>query len=638
MSLLADLALLGLMVAGTMGAGTLVLAVLGVLPKLSPVEHPAWAFGIGFGLVGWAMFVLAWQGWLAPLHVAALFALGLPGLWQPGRTGTLRLAAPGLVGAALLAAIALALAGDVLEALAPPLDADSLAYHFALPRRYLAAGHLVFIERAVDAVSPQLCQMTYLAALALGGERLMTLWCMASGWVAAAMIYGLVRRHASVSWALAAALAWLSLPAVQYGAGSGQVDARTAMFFTMAAAAALEASCRNSRGWAVLAGLAAGFFIGAKYTGLVMTVMVGLALLPRRGWLGRSVAFALAALAAGGQWYVWNWAQTGDPLFPLLFDRIPYRDGIAWNTAQHAYSIAIMGKLMAVPKTLGWMIGYPFAATLAPTPLMEASRTGFGPIPLLLMPFALAGAWVERRRVCHTPLALMAVLSLATYVLWFWLGPSQLVRHLLPVLPALLAALFVGAAHACGRWPGLIQPAALALAAALSIQMAGAAVFNAKYARFAVQGSDRDAFLGRYTDFYPLVRWLNANLGPGEMAAIPHRHFDYLVHVPFIQAHHAFQAVLEVRQDLNDPVRFLAQLRRVGVTHLVIGPLVPRHPIREPGGFEDMALMLKQVGCAYLQARITLPAPVTSRTLDNPIGQPGVDVEVLRLEARCPLD
>lgn len=625
-----------MMVAGTLGAGAGLLRALGISDGLPVAERPAWAFGLGFGVMGWAMFFLAWQGWLGIWPVALLFAAGLPGLrWLPRPPRAPALSAVAL---ALLAAIALILAGDLLEALAPPLDADSLAYHFALPRRYLATGDLIFIERAVDAISPQLCQMTYLAALALGGERLMTLWCMASGWAAAAMIYGLVRRHASVSWALAAALAWLSLPAVQYGAGSGQVEARTAMFFIMAAGAAAEASHRGDRRWAVLAGLAVGFFIGAKYTGLVMSVMIGIALLPGRGWRGRSVAFALAALAAGGQWYVWNWAQTGDPLFPLLFGRIPYRDGITWNAAQQAYSVAVMGELMAVPKTLGWMIAYPLAATLTPTPLMEASRTGFGPIPLLLLPFALTEAWVRRRRVRHTPLALMAVLSLATYVLWFWLGPSQLVRHLLPVLPPLLAALFVSAAWICDRWPVPTRPLALGIAVALCLQLAGAAVFDAKYARFTLQGGDRDAFLARYTDFYPLVRWLNANIGPGEMAAIPHRHFDYLVHVPFMQAHHAFQSVVEVRQDLTDPIRFLAQLRRTGITHLVVGPFPADSPPQETGGFDGMAVALRRHGCASPYTQLTVPAPVTSRTLDDPTGRSGLEVDILRLEPRCSLD
>ena len=81
---------------------------------------------------------------------------------------------------ALLAMLAFVLACDLCEGLAPPADADSLAYHFALPKQFLSAGHLQFVPRAVDGAVPLLPQMTYLVALGLGGERAMTLWTMVS--------------------------------------------------------------------------------------------------------------------------------------------------------------------------------------------------------------------------------------------------------------------------------------------------------------------------------------------------------------------------------------------------------------------------------------------------------------------------
>ena len=69
---------------------------------------------------------------------------------------------------------------------APPADADTLAYHFVVPRKFLLDATLNFIPRAIDGAVPLLVQMTYVPALALGGEGAATLWALVSGWAAAA--------------------------------------------------------------------------------------------------------------------------------------------------------------------------------------------------------------------------------------------------------------------------------------------------------------------------------------------------------------------------------------------------------------------------------------------------------------------
>ena len=67
--------------------------------------------------------------------------------------------------------IALVLGGDLLEGLAPPADADSLAYHFTLPKAILAEGRLVPIYQAMEGTIPLLLQMTYLVALGTGALK-----------------------------------------------------------------------------------------------------------------------------------------------------------------------------------------------------------------------------------------------------------------------------------------------------------------------------------------------------------------------------------------------------------------------------------------------------------------------------------
>ena len=191
------------------------------------------------------------------------------------------------------------------------------------------------MPRALDGAVPLLVQMTYVPALGLGGERALTLWTFVSGWGLAALFYTVCRRHLDITWSLAAVLVLVTTPAVVFGAGSGQVEARLAMFAAVAAIATASALGTGRLRYAALAGLAAGFFMGGKYTGLFFVAATGVVLLARRGWLIRGAVFAGAALVAGGQWYGWNWYNTGDPVFPLLFGWLDYGDNGYWD-ADHA--------------------------------------------------------------------------------------------------------------------------------------------------------------------------------------------------------------------------------------------------------------------------------------------------------------
>src|SRR3990170_4171559 len=54
-----------------------------------------------------------------------------------------------------------------IQALAPPLAWDALVYHLELPRQYLSAGRIVFVESNLFVGFPQLAEMLYTWAMAL---------------------------------------------------------------------------------------------------------------------------------------------------------------------------------------------------------------------------------------------------------------------------------------------------------------------------------------------------------------------------------------------------------------------------------------------------------------------------------------
>ncbi len=611
LSLLASL----LVVTAGLGAGALVLAATRTLDGRPNAERLAMAFAIGTGVLGWLGFFAALGGLVDSLSLIMICAALVPGvILLKGR----RRASPAVRFDAwskiLLAAIAVAMVFNLLEGLSPPVDADSLAYHFALPKMFLAQGRLVFVPRAADGAVPLLQQMTYMTALGIGGERALTLWSMFGGWGAAALVYAISRRHLNVNWSLVVALAFLTTPAVVYGSGNGQVEVTNAMFTLAAAVAVADALATGRIGYAVVAGLLAGFFAGSKYTGLAVAFSLGLTVLFQRRWLAHGAALSAAFLIAGSQWYAWNWWNTGDPLFPMLYGLVQYREGFPWNQAQNTFFKNMMDNYRGVPANLWWLLLYPFKATLDPLIEFQSLRIGFGPYVLVMLPLALVTLWRRRRRLIGNPLTVYGAVVMVSYVLWFFLLPSQLVRHFLPLYPLLLICVTVAAQRAIGERAALVRPAVWGLGAVLLMQVAGQGLFTLNYARHILSGEDHDAFLARNVTGYAVAEWINKNLGPEDRVLVPYRQMIYLIDVPTFYAQTAQQAVIELRPDNLDAGRLWRQLRSLGITYIL--DETPSGAPIVPGIWNYTIRDLAKQGC--LEQRIRFKTPVyTSRTLPS---------------------
>ena len=619
-----------------LGFGAAILARLGLLGEMAAATRLGMAFALGFGAIGWLVFFLAVAGFINSLALWVLVGLGLIGLiafvQAPERDE--RAAEPtGPVFWALVAGFALVLAGDLAEALSPPADADSLAYHFALPKQFLAAGRLEFVPRAVDGAVPLLPQMTYLVALGLGGERALTLWTAVSGWMPAVLLYGVCRPHVGRNWALAAALALLTTPAMLFGGGSGQVEPRLALMALAAAGAVGWALSARRVAPAVVAGLLAGFVAASKYTGLLFGAACALPLLAHRRMPAALLGFGIAAIVAGFQWYAWNFAHSGDPLFPLLFQPLGMADSDIWTRAQDEVFRAVFYAVEnPLPRDALSFLLYPLRATLWPVGPIESGRTGLGPLALVLLPFATIGVWRERARIAAQPFAAVAIIALTYYALWFVTGSSQRVRHLLIVYPLLAACLIVAAT----RWSsarGALKPVAFGVALVLLLQLGGQAIFALSYARHLLSGETRAAFLGRTVPRYDVVPWIDANLAPGSRILVSQRQLVYLLDTPTYYAHGIDTAEIDVGPNATDGDRLLRQLRRRGVTHMLQPVPDPNAP---PQPFDRTVAGLVERGCLKLVQSLET-ATFSSRTFP-PENAGTARMEVLAVDpAACPL-
>lgn len=561
-----------LQVLAAIGFGAYLLKIFGVLAECNNGEALTLSFAAGVGFLGWLVFIVGITGFLTPLYLGLLLVLGLPGLLLLRSPFPLSMVRFNFLEWALMALIILAFFFDITEALSPPGDADTLAYHFGLPQKFIAAGRINFEPRAMDGAVPLLVQMTYVPVLALGGETALTLWTFLSGWALGALLFVFAKRWLPQTWSLAIVLVFMTTAAVVYGAGSGQVEVRNALFVLLAAFATGKATKTGQLKYAVLAGIAVGFFVGTKYLGLLFAVAIGIVLIAQKGWLLRGTVYSIAVFAVGTQWYLWNFLHTGDPVFPVLFDFIGNPDigiwDIAHQTAMHSY----MDNELAVPINLWQFLAYPFKVTLSPLPAFDATRVGFGPFPLLLAPFAAAGIWHYRSRISiRNELVVYAVIAFLYYVFWFFSGSSQRVRHLLPILPLILIVLTVSAERYTANRPSL-KPVGAAFAFTILLQLTGHTVFSLKSIHYVFSDESRDAYLGRMISFYEAVPWINANLDPSHKVLSMVRWYEYLLEIPYYRAETKTQSLINLLPEASSPELFFQQAQAQGVTHILSSP------------------------------------------------------------------
>ncbi len=617
--------------AASLGTGGAALRILRV-DDGDRLEHAVVSFVLGFGILGWLVFFMGLAGVIAPVHLGALAVVLAAGLATFRKVRPLPAFRFGHRSVLLFLLVILAVTafGDVIEGLAPPADADSLAYHFATPKLFLKEGRLFFIERAVDGASPMLLHMTYLAALGLGGETCLTLWAMVTGWSAGAIMFVAARRMMSDEAALAVAALFLTTPAVIYGAGTGQVEVRDAALVVLGVMAATRA--RENPRYAILAGLAAGFFAASKYTGLLFAACLGAVGCCVWRRQKQALLFVVAAASAGAQWYLWQWWESGDPVFPMLAGILPYRPGIAWDLEHHArFLLGYREAESALPRDLMGFISYPFLATFSPAPAFDSGRIGLGPLLIALVPFAACGLISRSEEGLRKRAGFMLAVGALFYVAWFCLGPSQRVRHFLPVFPLGIMAALALAHQAARGFPGLRLPAAAAAAGTLLVQAAGQVVFAANPARMVLVGEGRSEYLARNVAPYLAIEEVNQRLKPGDRVLVVNREAVYYLDVPVFYAHAQLEARIDVGSSATGVGHFVDQLNRESITHL----LVPRDPLASRGIGYLVEQLLANC-CATVVSEVAGNWP-TSRTL----GLGGIQLTlslVERTPATCRID
>ena len=488
-------------------------------------------------LVGAGAWSLAWffLGVL-PLYRVSVAALALlVGLALAGRAlARSRVTAAAIARSAGWAALGLLVTGQILAlvaALAPPTAKDTLLYHYALPKAWIAVGQAIVIPYNIAGYYPLGVEMHAVWAMLLGaplGARVAeaaagaTLFLFAP--LLAMTVYGWAReRGADRTWAAAAALVIAWIPTGYEVAASAYVDLALAGYTALAVRAFgrwWTSGQSRQLAW-VAAGVGGALSIKLSAAFLLLPLaLLGLLHALGTGSQDRETARPSTALTAAGvlgalalgvtlaaPWYVRNWIRTGSPLFPFYLEIWPAK-APGWDLERSRLYETLFSLYGDISGPLDYLWS-PIRLAVAAQPDQPAFYDGVLGIAFI---FALPVlAWVLWRRRLDVELRLAVLVSAGLFV--FWLFSSQQLRYLLPAAAGLAVAIAVAGS---GLERGLSRPLCglVVAGAALGLPVVLAWFLALDPARVVLGGESREAFLARRLDYYPYYQVVNRDLPP----------------------------------------------------------------------------------------------------------------------------
>ncbi len=548
-------------------------------------EPPAarWVAGAGLGIGGLSLgtLVLGWLGlltrpmvgvWLAAVALAGAGRLAMDLSPAPGGAATPRpMPASGWL---WLAAVPFAAVTLLAGAMPPGVlwaeeggGYDVLEYHLAVPGAFFEQGRIGFLPHNVYSNFPLNSEMLSLLMMTLRGGRIEAalMATLVNAWLAVLLAAAAWQagRRLSPENGLPAGLLAAGTPWVAYLAGIAYVEVGMLATGMCALAAAIEAARGGPRGWrwALVAGLLAGLACGFKYTAVVLvTLPLGAALacwLPENARRIRFLGlFAAGAALTFSPWLIRNTVNTGNPVFPLAYAWLGARTGTwdaelqeRWARAHEPPALR-QGFGPAVSTALRHSVGDP----------------RLGPAVLVL---AAAGA-IRRRDRWTGGLLVMLAIQAAAWGLATHLFARFAVVLLMPLL------LLAGRAVEGLRRPFPVRLTYGALLAGLGLNLVHLAGLYYHHTRLGPEAVRLDAF--DRCDLFVDGRWpgmeylqvVNA-LGASARLMLVGEARTFYVRVPCVYAtvfnHHPLG---DIAARVNDAAGVLAELRRDGITHLLV--------------------------------------------------------------------
>ncbi|MFA6316302.1 MAG: glycosyltransferase family 39 protein [Elusimicrobiota bacterium] len=533
--------------------------------------HPAFAFSLGMGVVGAAVFFMGLAGLLGPVSLR-LLALACGGLavWTVRAAFTSHplpaksFPAPrNLLEWLMLGILACSAWHTLILALAPATEWDVILYHLSLPKLYLGLGRITEIPWFLYSHWPHLMEALYALPLGLGDDAVPALIHLAACWTLAAAVYRAGTEEFGRPSGLAAACLVASQPVFLRIAGTAHSDGAFALFHFLGCWALWR--WRSGRGprWLIAAGLLAGLAASTKLIAVSLlaanALLIWLSPLPDQGAKGGRPRSGLASaglyaglgLAVVLPWYVKTAVGTGNPFWPMFSGVLGGRWGAEVLEAAYVHSSQ-------------W-----------PWPLEAGRLLRWGPQALLVPCLVL---WLLAVRQEKTPAFLKSLLLPLVLYLPLVIRYEDAWRYLLPFFPAFaLTAAWAASRLTEGRFPlkaaaygMLLFGLAPALAATQNNQLF--AVFGA-VSRLEPGRASREVYLERTLDHYRPFRALSSVLPLRARVLFVREARGYYFEGDYQWGDPLNQGLVDYAL-MPGPAALAARLREMGITHVLVNEVL----------------------------------------------------------------
>ena len=423
----------------------------------------------------------------------------------------------------LFALIAVLLLMTAVSSLAPPIAKDTLLYHFAVPKAFVAQHSNAFVDGNIASYLPLGVEMHYVWAMLLAGRESPRAVEAATGVVGflffpllLTVVYGWAREiNVSRTWALIATSMVATVPTAFHVASSGYIDLSLALFVTLAVYSLTRWWKEQTRGWIILIAVFLGAALSIKLTAVIVIAAFALIILLRARNaenVGKVVIGGFAALLLAGviasPWYIRTWAATGSPVFPFYMSIWPGKVA-GWDVERSNLFQAMNSQYGGADVNKLNYVTAPVRASVAAQPEQPEYYDGVLGVAFLIgLPLLIWALWKFDLAV-----EIKIAAGVAAILYTFWLFSSEQLRYLLPIVP-LLAVAIAASAEAIAKTRktlGTVFQYALVAACVGGILTSFAWFLQKAPLRVVLGGETRDQYLTRNLDYYPYYQTLNTD-------------------------------------------------------------------------------------------------------------------------------
>jgi len=453
-------------------------------------------------------------------------------------------------------------------------DWDSLAYHMAVPKLWIAAGHIYSVPSLHHSNFPDVIDSLYVWGLKFDGQsgaKAFSFFFLALGILAT---FGFARQRYGEKAGWWSAIAFATIPAIMWESGTAYIDLGHGLYaglgIAFAALAASEGELEASP--LALSTIFLGLAAASKYTGLQTILVVGVALFifvfagksEAKAKAAKSLVIAaVAALAIASPWYIKNIVLVKNPVYPFVMGGANWdqRRAAIYKNQQQEFGVGRTeegrDKLAIGASVLG--LGYQPGRYVDPGETVGlGAPTGALGIAMLIGLFLwpLSG---KAKRFEN----LVLVVTLLFIGMWFFL--SQQSRYFMSIAPP--AAILLGGLVVRLRL-GQVVAGLTALQALYSVWLFGTQRYLDQMEVVTGRVS-ADDYQTKRISFYGASKEINKTVGPTGKVALYDEVFGFLLDVPYMWANPGHSTLIPY-DSMSTPDDFVEGLKKLGFTHVYI--------------------------------------------------------------------